>query len=693
MPRIDNTEKFIPHQQYFQGGATTDFKMGIANSYYSQHNFDGRTFPSQMSVLPASRAINSKLSDLILAMDQDLDGVRYGVGSLGNVYRIDVNNDVSRIAQMTENGSAGLLYSQITDQLYIPGQTTVSMYGQLTNNNSPPQFRYGQFGKSASIAPGCTVLYNASDGLFDTGIVRNNAQIVGLAKGITAPEQVQNSFSNTYLLPASISESPNNLCFFQPDIEPFYSIAINCATPGTGNWTLTLHDSLNNQLASTTIANASIVTGWNEFVFASQVRAFVNAADTGFSPTYHFHLTSSMANDSATIYSYQNGDISGANFLLFASRMVQTNNGWHPTCYFTSSGQPLLCIGNGEYLSIYNFGNDANPTNAMWQRHALTFKPGYEVCGLSINNQYLVIACERRSNDSSRNAQDGCLYFWDGSTSNPNFLIDIPQGSPYGLTTLNNVTYMEVAGSLFAWSGGQTVLKVRRLAYQNTDYMDAVDQTRLNPNSMTSRYNILMMGYPSSTTDPNIDYGIWSWGAVELTYPNSYNYSYSQSPAPEYLNYSSANQLQQGCCVNFVDSMYSSWAHVDPQGNQHYGLDVIDNFSDPATWGDYSSLIFDGGVVYKEKMAVRYKIYSEALPTGYTLTPWWIIDRGTIQYGDSVTAGATECFVEWNNARFHELQWGFSWTQSGATEPAVILGVAPEIDPLSEEIDLIPGES
>src|SRR5208282_3138519 len=221
MPRIDNTEKFIPHQQYFQGGATTDFKMGIANSYYSQHNFDGRTFPSQMSVLPASRAINSKLSDLILAMDQDLDGVRYGVGSLGNVYRIDVNNDVSRIAQMTENGSAGLLYSQITDQLYIPGQTTVSMYGQLTNNNSPPQFRYGQFGKSASIAPGCTVLYNASDGLFDTGIVRNNAQIVGLAKGITAPEQVQNSFSNTYLLPASISESPNNLCFFQPDIEPF----------------------------------------------------------------------------------------------------------------------------------------------------------------------------------------------------------------------------------------------------------------------------------------------------------------------------------------------------------------------------------------------------------------------------------------------------------------------------------------
>lgn len=687
-----NSEKFIPHAQYFQGGAATDFKMGIANSFRSSQNLDFRTFPSQMSVLPASRALSTTMSDLVLAMDQDLNGVRYGVGSLGQVYRINTSNDISRIATLNESGSAGLLYSQITDQLYIPGQTTVSMYGQCTNSNSAPQFRPDQFAKSASIAAGTNQLFNPLDALYDTGIFRNNAATVGLTRGITDPAQVQNNFTNTYALPHVISESPTDLCGFAPDIEPFYSIAVYVAAVGTGDWKLTLHDSINNELAAVTIANASMVVGWNEFVFGKQVRAYVNAANTGIAPVYHFHLTSSVAADTATAQTYVTGDLSGVDFLLFAYRLIQTNNGWHPTSYFTGTGQPLLCIGNGEYLSAYNFGNDASPTNSMWQRHVLSFKPGYEVCGLSVNNQYLVIACERRSADAIRNAQDGCLYFWDGSTNNPAFFIDLPMGSPYGLYSMNNITYFACAGSLYAWSGGQTVLKVRRLGYQNTDYMDAVDQTRVNPNCFTSRYNIMMMGYPSFTTDPNLNYGIWSWGAVELSYPNSYGYSYSQSPG--ILNYTSTNNLNLGCVQNFVDSMYSSWQYTDGNDVTHYGLDVTDNFSDPAPFASYNSLIFDGGVVYKEKMAVRYKIFFEALPAGWTLTPTWTIDRGTQQEGASVGEGATEVFVEWNNSRFHELQWGFTMTNDGtATAPAVILGVCPEIDPLSDEVDLIPGEA
>ena len=92
-------------------------------------------------------------------------------------------------------------------------------------------------------------------------------------------------------------------------------------------------------------------------------------------------------------------------------------------------------------------------------------------------------------------------------------------------------------------------------------------------------------------------------------------------------------------------------------------------------------------------MAVRYKVYFESLPTGWTLTPFWIIDRGTTQYGTAAVAGDTEVFVEWNNARFHELQWGFNLSNDGtATKPAVVLGVAPEIDPNSSEVDLLPGE-
>lgn len=694
----ENTSKFVINNQYFMGGSALDFKMGIANSHYYSNNLDFRTFPSQLSVLPASRAIATNLQDCIEAIQQDLDGVRWGVGNLGYLYKIDTNNSVSSVGQLTENGSAGMLYSQITDQLYIPGQTTVSTYGQVTGDNpGQPAFRQNQFAASASSAFGCVALYNPLTGYFDGNAgYRNNviADTLDVQSGITLDNYqaiVTNSLTNTYLLPNAIIENNTNFCYFAPDIEPFYSIPVFVATVGTGDWTLTLHDSLNNILVTVTIANTAMQTGWNNFVFNKQVRAFINASNVGYTPTYHFHLTSSVSTDTAAVYTVNPQDLSGCNFLLFAYRLVQTNNGWHPTAYFTGTGTALLCVGNGPYLSTYNFGNDQNPSNLMWQRSTLTFTPGEEVCGLSTNYGYLVIATERRSTDSTRNSQLGRLYFWDGSTDAPAFFIEIPMGSPYGLYSTNNITYFACAGSLYAWSGGQTVIKVRKLAYQNTDFMNEVDETRVNPNAFTSRYNIMMMGYPSTTTDPNINFGIWSWGTVELTYPNSYGLSYTQSPG--ILEFTQANQLQLGCCVNFVDSMYSSWGYIDSNSAQHYGLDLVDNFSLPAPFFTWQSLIFDGGVVWKEKMAVRYKVYFEALPTGVTLTPWYIIDRGEIVYGSTVGEGAREVFIEMNNARFHELQWGFNGVCDGtATTPAVILGVSMEIDPLSQEVDLLLGE-
>lgn len=580
------------------GGSALDFKMGIANSFYSSQNLDFRTFPSQISVLPQSRALSSNLSDCILTMDQDLNGIRWAVGDKGYIYRINTSNVISTIGQIPENGSAGMLYSQITDMLYIPGQTSVSLYGKCTSN---PQIRPNQWGASASSALGCTALFNAASGYFDGGAgFRNNitTSTLDVASGITLNNYtglVTNTLTNTYTLPSSIIEDATDLCPFTPDIEPLYSIAVFVSNKGTGNWTLTLHDSLNDNLAAVTISNASMVPGWNNFVFGSQIRAFINASNIGSGAGYHFHLTSSVSGDTATVYTYNSADLSGANMVVFAYRLVQTNNTWHPTSYFTGTGSPLLCIGNGEYLATYNFGNDANPSSQQFKRSALTFTPGEEVCGLTTNYGYLVIGTERRSANANQNTQWGRLYFWSGSTTAPDFYIDLPMGAPYGLYSYNNVTYMEIAGSLYAWSGGQTVLKVRKLAYQNTDYMNAVDQTRVNPRGFTSRYSILMMGYPSFTTDPNINYGIWSWGGVEITYPNSLGYSYSQSivgynsSTNTYTNqnYTSQNNLKLGCCISFVDSMYSSWQYTDSNSVVHSGLDVVDNSSTPANFASF----------------------------------------------------------------------------------------------------------
>ena len=687
------------NQNYFQGGSSVSQKLATSNSFFSSTALDIHSDPSQASILPAPRSISTTLGGLITALDQDLNGVRWGVGTDGGIYQINTSNIISLKAKMTEAGSAGILYNQVTDQLYIPAQTSVSMFGQVTTGvTGNPQFRNAQFSHSASTANGVVNLFNSGDGFFDSA-ARNNIQSIGVGiteSVVTSGQVVSNTIAannpytpgtaQTYSVPTSLTEATGSFCYFAPDIEPFHSIWPYIVSKGTGDWTLTLHDSLNNQLAQVTVTNANLTSNtYNKFKFTGQIRALVNASQTGTSATYHWHVTSTV-ND-GTVGTLNPSDLSSADFLLFAYRLIQTKNGWHPSALFTGSGVPLLCIGNGQYLSTYNFGNDSNPTNSQWQRHNLTFKQGYEVCGLSTWNQYLVIAVERRSANTSRNAQDGALYLWDGTTNAPSIFVDVPMGSPYGLYTHNGVVYFSCAGSLYAYAGNQAVIKVRKQAgYQNTDYLGTVDSTIVNPNMMCSRYNILQAGFPSSTTNINTNYGVYAWGTSELTFPNSYTYNYSL--ANGFVNNTSSLNLQIGCVYNFVDSMYISWQYTDANSVVHYGMDVLDNFSVSAPVYNMQSLTWDGGVSYKIKQGARVKVSCRTLPTGQTLQAGYSLDGGAWVWSPAVTAGAHGVTIDINK-RAHEVIYGYQGTTTGITNPAPIIGVTFDVDPLSNETALV----
>ena len=702
MAGLKNTNKMKIHLNSFQGGEATDFKYGTASSFYSSQGLDFRSKISQMSVLPGFYNLQSNLSDRIDAMIQTPNGVRYGVGNAGYLYRVNTSNTISTIGKLNSNGAAGMAYNQISDQIYIPSQQTVSLYGQIVAGS--PSLKLDNFGPSASVASGVIYIWDTAtlsyDGNTDsnTGLTtaRNNLNVL-TTQGITPSNYaslVTNTLTNTYTLPTAISETYNNVCPFVPDISPFHSVAVWVSTIGSGNYTLTMHDSLNNNLGSVTIAHASIVLGWNLFVFAAPgINALPTTIANGTQQGYHFHLTSSSSNDTAAVYTIAQNNLQGCNMVLFAYRLVKTNNGWHPTTIFNGTSGPLLCIGNGPYLSTYNFAWDVDPSNFQWVRHALFLDSGYEVCGLSVNNQYLVIAAEKRSTNSNKSYQDGYLYFWDGSNPTYNFKIEIPMGSPYSLATVNNITYFYCAGSLFAWGGGQQVIKVRYMAYQNTDYLGVVDHTIVNPNMIDSRYNLLMLGYPSTTTNINIPFGIYSWGAVELIYPNSFGYSYSL--ANQQQNYSSSNNLQIGMIKNFVDQMYMSWSYTSG-GVTQYGLDTVDNTSTPAQNFSWQSLIWDGGVRYKRKEAMRFKVNFLPLPANTTITLEYQLDRsGTWISADPTTevpytasVGQTSVTVELNNARFYEAQWGFFGTCTSSATAPTITGVTFELDPLTDEVDI-----
>lgn len=696
----------------FVGGESIDFKNGISGSFYSSLAMNFRDQASQASILPGLKAFatNSNLSDMPLAMEQDLNGIRYAVGDAGYMYEIDNSNVITTLGQLGSAGGAGLVYNPQNDNLYASGQQDVTLYGQCTNTLTSPQFLPGHFGSSASVAPGVIYTFNSStlsyDGGTNGGVTtqRNNLNTLTVT-GITTADlaSVTNPNAGTYMPLNAITETAGNFTAFIPDIEPFSNLAVWVTTVGTGNLTITMHDSMNNKLGGVTILHAALTVGWNLFTFpAPGIRAFVNAIASNTTSTgYHFHATSSVSSDTMRIATITTGDITGCNFVLFAYRLVSTANSWHPMCNFNQ----YLCVGNSNYLSTYNFGNDSKPNNSQWVRHQLFLDVGYEVTGVVNAGRYLIITAARRSTVAGRQYQGGYIYYWDGINSAPNDKIPVPMGAPYSPQCFNGVVYFYCNGSYFAYApGSSTINKVRYIGFQNTNFLNATDTTIVNPNMITTRYNLLMMGYPSSTTNPLLKMGIHTWGAVELIYPNSYGYSYLSADQKGFAAGGAGGtawtNYNIGMIENFVDTMYMASKYKDNNGTWQYRLDILDNTCGVAKNFNMTCLMWDGGARYKQKEGLRIKVSFTALPSGITITPWYSIDRGATIVADpgnqsySVVGDGTQTQAFINvpqGTRSHELWWGFIGTSTGTvmTSPA-ITGIAAEIDGLSAEPDLRP---
>lgn len=618
---MSNTEDRILPNQRFYGGMSSDEAIGTDASFSYGRALEHRRNPSRLSVLPGPRKISAGIvQDLILDVEQVDNGTRYAYGDQGNVYKISTSNVVTYLNKFS-TGSDGCLYRSDSDALYFATQTDFRRYYPISGT---PTFDV-TYGPSKSI---------------DTAAGRSGG-------------------TSTYTVPTAIDEL--QYCYFQPDIEPFYSIKVNVATKGTGDVTLTLHDGLNNVLATVTKTAATMATGMVEFVFSSQVRALVKPN----ARTYHFHLTSTVAD--TVIVASQLNDLSSADFELWAYRLVDTVNGLHPVAQF----QQFILIGNGRYLAVWEPLTDSNPPNAEFQRHRLTFPPGFEVCGIAVTDEFAVIACEKRSTDGTKDFQEGKLFTWDGTAVTYNQVIDVSGGSPEGITSHENYPYFVVNGALCAWPGGKDIVKVRTFANTASAYTDTVDNTHMYPNMMAIRDNLLHVGYPSFTNNTSVEFGVNTWGSLEKNYAASWgNLDYVVSPQAN--DSSTANtSVQIGCVRNFGDEMYISWK--DANGN--YGLDIVDANCDPAPIAKFRARRFDAGALYKVKHALRTSINVAALPTGATVTPVYRIDDDAeqVQTEFAITTGDTKAIMPFadNAKEFRRIVYGFDINCSGTATPYI----------------------
>jgi hypothetical protein len=621
----------------FFGGQAIDKKLGTPGQFYDDYHSDFRSNPSYISANPQPRDITQgTVKDLQLAMEQINSGQIFSVGDQGYIYAVSTTDVFSLVGTLDEVSGAGLTYRADVDNMYLTGQTKVARMFHMSGVQTLDKnwFTHGISNSSTCFKTGGT---------------------------------------NTYTVPLAINENASNKRAFTSDIDPLYQLGVKVISKGTGDWTLTLHDDANNVLGTVIITNANLKNNTiNYFVFSSPIRIQRGNNGAGSALTYHFHLTSTVAD--GTIATITQSSMVDCDMELWANALVTTRNGSHPTANFLN----FTLIGNGNYLATYEPLQDS-PTTADFNRHALTFPPGYEVCGFAQKNLMIVIGCEKRS--TSGDFQDGALFFWDGTSETFNDWWPAPEGSPESLFSWLNTVYYVSNGVLTQVQSTDQPLKIRTLRNTNTTFSGVQDSTHVYPNMMTVHRGVLHLGYPSQTSNQNLQHGIYTYGVISREYPLSFGYGYTPSPGHQ-LN-DGSNNLRVGTIKSFGDRLFMSWRD-DEATPYKYGVDIVDNNSTPANNFGIVNLRFDDERPYAYKNAGSVIATFDRLPAGVTITLKYKTDTDTDWHYSTETATAGDEFLVFAvDARFLWVDYGMDII-CGATSPN-ISSLFIWVDPLLNE--------
>jgi hypothetical protein len=618
------------------GGLSTDLKEGVEASFaYSKH-IDFRKKPTSVSVLPKTvKDSGSVVTGLITDMIQLPSGKKVAIDADGNVYSRSTSGTWTKDGTQLTDTAYGMLYNLQFDTIYVPGLN--SMHA-ITN----------------------------ADGRFSGGSFTVNDNYI-----TTSTDQSRTGASEVYTTTGAINEGDTHRLDFIPRLEPLIGVDIFITTKGTGDLIVTMHDQANNLLAQKTVANASLTNATTlSVLFDNPIRTTVAPNQTQFH--FHVHHPSGTA---TTIGTSTASNLNTAQYATKVNRFVNPKNGMHPVTQFLQ----YMLIGNERYLSAWEINEPTNPTNLSYLRHKLVFPTGYECTSISTWTEYAVIGVEKRSTNAVDEVQDGRIYFWDGFSTNYNFQIAVPEGSPYSLFSKNNVLYWIAAGSLWAWSGGEPV-KVFQFPNTDTEYSTSNIYNVNYPNMITVRNSILMAGFPSETNSEEVEHAVWSWGSRNKNYRDSFGLSYTMSEG-ETTNDTGTRSLRLGMVKSFGSEMYLSWYNSET-GN--YGVDVVNSSSDPFGTAEWQSTIIDYNRPDKTKQAVVLDIDFLTLPTDCTVTPKYRIDRGAWVTGTAAVAGSTKAKMNINQ-RFKEIQVGYDVVCT--TESPEIVSVTIIVETLNSERD------
>jgi hypothetical protein len=603
------------------GGQSTDGKHAPDHSFRSARHLDFRKKASSLTVLPGMTEDTGGIIQAVPLNMIEVEGEKFYVGDeAGNVYLKEAGL-WSQLAGNIGNFEHGMAYIRSMDSLFMACRTTISRVKNAGENFGSPTLEADILGPSVD---------------------HNN--VAGAA--------------NNYNVPNALNETVTHRHTWTPTTEPLYSIKVKLTLKGTGNLTVYVHDSANNLLGSKTLTNAELALGTIEFVFATPLRQQVAPSGSA----YHCHFVYA-AGTQHNLEVATAADLETATLSSWADRLVGGDLE-HPMIQFLQ----YLCICNERYLSVWEPITIA-PLDTEYLRHRLVFRPQDQSMAVALWADYLAIGCGTWSNNTN-GIEAGRIYFWTGFSKTYDQVLEIPEGAPQSLFSHLNRLYWIAAGIWYTWAGGD-IEKVWQFPHTDTEYKSLPGPTYVYPNMMAVRNGILLTAFPNDTADPEIEYGVYSFGRREKDYPLSSGYSYSISTGTRQNVTPGVSLVQLGFLKSFGSDLYLGWA--DYSGTPDlFGIDLVSPSTTPASSGVYESLIRDDGRPRKQKGAAELYVTFEPLPTGSTITPKYKIDRADDwSYGeageDPKIAVAGDVEVRLNiNKRYKEIEYGFDWT-CGAT--------------------------
>lgn len=451
-------------------------------------------------------------------------------------------------------------------------------------------------------------------------------------------DQSADTSGDTYALATTLAETATHRKTFTPAKDPQKSVSVDIVAKGTGDWTLTVHDSLNNTIATKTVANASLATGLFEFVFSTAWRPFTN-----FTNSYHFHLTSTVAD--GTVKTTSSNDLETVTYRTHFQFLV-TDTEWHPAARMLQ----FLVFGNERHVGKLEA--------TLYDPNRVTLPAGYRVRCFGYWQEYLVIGTMQGTNIYDRDS--GRIYFWDGTSDTYNFYVDIPEGGVNALfgTPERLYIYAGYQGDILAYEGGQKARKIRRIPK-----MAAAKYIEIYPGAVTMWKALLRFGVAGGGDSTAVERGVYTYGSLNERYPEALTYDYPISTGSL-----TGTSLKVGLTMVINKRLLIGW-----QDNTSYGVDYVDDANAPYPTGTIEFMIEDEDLGWKEKQANTLSAHFDPLDSTHSITPKYKVNDGSTwsELSDTNAENDVEARIDIPDGRYKEIQVAIDLATTGSTSPAL----------------------